>query len=83
MNIFLDAPASLDLLITHSLTHRLEIDSPIPPQFLSLRLRHRPVTQNGMSLKTEWHSKPPKSGPILDQLTLDLLLGKFRGEGPV
>ena len=60
-SIFLDALASLDLLIAHSLTdsltERLEIDSPIPPQFSSLRLRHQPVTQNGMSLKMECHSK--------------------------
>ena len=53
---FLDALAYLDLMIethslTHSLTRRLEVDSPIPPQFSSLRLRHQPVTQNGMSLK--------------------------------
>ena len=34
---FLDALASLDLLIAHSLTRRLEIDSSIMPQFSSLK----------------------------------------------
>ena len=54
--------------LTHSLTRRLEIDGPIPPQVLSLRLRHQPVTQmechtkenvtqNAMSLNMEYHSK--------------------------
>ena len=56
--VFLDALASLLLMIkTHSRTRRLEIDSPILPQFSSLRLRHQAVTQNGMSLKMECHSK--------------------------
>ena len=59
--LFLDALASLNLLIAHSLTHsltqRMEIDSPIPPQFSSLRLRHQSVTQNGMSLKMECRSQ--------------------------
>ena len=31
--------------------------SPIPPQFSSLKLRHQPVTQNGILLKMECHSK--------------------------
>ena len=54
--------------LTDSLTRRLEIDSLIPPQFSSLRLRHQSVTQmechskwnvtqKGMSLKMEYHSK--------------------------
>ena len=38
--VFLDALASLVLMIvTHLLTKRLEIDSPIPPKASSLRLR--------------------------------------------
>ena len=50
--LFLDALASLVLMIvTDSLTRTLEMDSPIQPQFSSFRLRHQPVTQNGMSLK--------------------------------
>ena len=60
--IFLDGLASLVLMIetdslTHSLTYRMEIDGTIPPQFSSLRLKHQPVTQNGMSLKMECYSK--------------------------
>ena len=52
-----NALASLvQMIVTHWLTHRMEIDSPIPPQFSSLRLRHQPITQNGMSLLTECHS---------------------------
>ena len=45
--------------LTDSLTRRLEIYSPIPPQFSSLRLRQQPkwnVTHDGMSLKMECHS---------------------------
>ena len=47
-------------LITHwtyTFLNPWALDSPIPPQFSSLRLRHQQVTQNGMSLKMEFHSK--------------------------
>ena len=54
----LETLASLvQMIMTHWLndwlTDGLEIDS---PQFSSLRLRHKPVTQNGMALKMEYHS---------------------------
>ena len=45
------------MIVTDGLTYRMEIDGPIPPQFSSLRLRHQPVTQNGMTLQMECHSK--------------------------
>ena len=60
--MFLDALASLGLMIIPDSQDRMEIGCPILPEVLPLKLRHQTVTQNsvtqyGMSLKMECQSK--------------------------